>query len=259
MLKTVLLCIGAFLLAAGFFTLLALSPYIVGLIILLMNFEVGDELLLTSASPTGAYVLEVHRMNPGATEPFYIHVRRTDGGQEELIYSVRGEDSAEVEWLSEEVVRINSVTLNVPAGETYKGDTHYPESVIVTILIEAEDVYALEAEHLIARDPLGGQSVMNARYPAEPLAPGERVSLEFTHRHEIPMEDSLEQGPFGMVLTVHTGGDGAAQLPFLYEWTTDWYRVHDFTLTGSAEGGFTLTPAWDGCAIIPLEEAFGVE
>ena len=84
--------------------------------------EVGDELLLTSVSPTGAYELEVHLINPGATEPHYIHVLRTDGGRNERIYNVRGEEDAEVTWLSDEVVRINTVTLNVPAGETYKAD-----------------------------------------------------------------------------------------------------------------------------------------
>lgn len=221
--------------------------------------EVGDELLLTSVSPTGAYELEVHRINPGATEPYYIRVLRTDGGRNDRIYHVRGEEEAKVTWLSDEVVRINTVTLNVPAGETYQGDTHSPESLRVSIDVQAEGVYVLEMEYAIARDFLGGQSVMNAKYPDEPLPSGECVHFDFEHRHEIPLEDSLEAGAFGMVLSVCCEGGEAVQLPFLYEWQSGWHGTYGFVLTGSLAEGFTLTPESTACEVIPLTEAFPAE
>lgn len=219
----------------------------------------GDELLLTSISPTGAYELEVHRINPGATEPYYIRVLRTDGGRSERIYNVRGEEEAEVTWLSDEVVRINTVTLNVPAGETYQGDTHRPESMRVSIDVQAEGVYGLEMEYAIARNFLGGQSIMNAGYPDEPLPSGECVHFDLEHRRDIPMEDSLEAGAFGMVLSVYAADGEAVQLPFLYEWLTGWHSVHSFVLTGSRTEGFTLTPESAACAVIPLMDAFPAE
>lgn len=221
--------------------------------------EPGDELLLTSVSPTGAYELEVHRINPGATEPYYIRVLRTDGGRSERIYHMRGEEEAEVEWLSDEVVRINTVTLNVPAGDTYQGDIHYPESMRVSIDVQPEGVYGLEMEYAIARDFLGGQSMMNAGYPDEPLPSGECVHFDLKHRRDIPMEDSLEAGAFGMVLSVYAANGEAVQLPFLYEWLTGWHSTHSFVLTGSLAEGFTLTPESAACAVIPLTEAFPAE
>ena len=258
-LKNTLFCLGLILVALLPVLLLAVSKLIVFLVALALTFEVGDELLQTSASPTGAYVLGVHRMNPGATEPYYIHVRRTDDGRNELIYNVRGEDDAEVVWLSDEVVRINTVTLNIPAGDTYKGDTHYPEDFRVRIRIEAEDVCELNAEHFIDREFRGVYGVIDAGDPTRPFIPGERLEFPFEHRTDIPLEDSLEKGPFSFILTVHSTAGTLVRLPWLFEWQTGWGQVHDFTLTGSAKAGYTLSPGWDGCAVVPLEEAFPEE
>lgn len=233
------------------------ATFITGTIVLAADtLAPGDELLLTSVSPTGAYVLEVHRINPGATEPYHIRVLRTDGGRSERIYNVRGEEDAEVTWLSDEVVRINTVTLNIPVGETYQGDARHPESLRVSIDVQAEGVYGLEMEYAIARDFLGGQSVVSAWDPDEPLPPGECVHFNFEHRQEIPMEDSLEAGAFGMVLSVCTADGASVQLPCLYEWQSGWDRTYPFVLTGSPAKGFTLTPAFGDCAAIPLPEAF---
>jgi len=215
----------------------------------------GDELLLTSASPTGAYELEVHRINPGATEPYTIRVLRTDDGQDRQIYQMRGEEEATVEWLTDDTVCINGIVLNIAAGETYRGNFADWESIELGITIGAEDVYALEMEYGIAREALGRRGVSNAR-ESLPLSPGETYYFKFTLGEEFPRQDSLDQGPFWMVLTVYTNGNEPVQLPFLYEWSTGWRRSHTFTLSGSREDGFTLTPDFAGCTILPLEEAF---
>lgn len=215
----------------------------------------GDELLLTSASPTGAYELEVHRINPGATEPYTIRVLRTDDGQDRQIYQMRGEEEATVEWLTDDTVCINGIVLNIAAGETYRGNFADRESMELCITIDAEDVYALEMEYGIAREALGGRGVSNAR-ESLPLSPGKTYCFKFTLGEEFPRQDSLDQGPFWMVLTVYTSGNEAVQLPFFYEWNTGWRRSYDFTLSGSREDGFTLAPDFTRYTILPLEEAF---
>lgn len=238
--------------------LLCFLPYSIALILFLTAFEVGDEHLLTSASPTGAYVLEVHRINPGATEPFSIHVFRIDGEHSERIYAARGEDEAELVWLSGDTVRINTVALDLAARETYTGDLDDPEAVKVIIDVQAEGVSGFEMEYAIGRQLLGGQSVAGVWDPGQAFRSGDTFTFSFEHRRDIPLFESLRDGAFGVIPTVYTAG-GALQLPFLYEWAAEWEQTRRFTLTGSADSGFTLTPADAGCAVLPLSEAFPAE
>lgn len=238
--------------------LLALRILLFVILLIPMLFLIGspgDELLLTSASPTGAYELEVHLINPGATEPYAIRVLRTDDGQDRQIYQMRGEEEASVEWLTDDTVCINGIVLNIAAGETYRGNFADRESMKLGITIGAEDVYALEMEYGIAREALGRRGVSNAR-ESLPLSPGKTYYFKSTLGEDFPRHDSLDQGPFWMVLTVYTNGNEPVQLPFFYEWSTGWRRSHTFTLSGSREAGFTLTPDFAGCTILPLEEAF---
>ncbi len=215
----------------------------------------NDEVLLTSVSPTRAYELEVHRINPGVWEPCSIRVLRTDDGRDRQIYQMHGQEEADVKWLTDESVSINGIALDLAAGETYSGDLAHLESMELCIAIGAEDVYALEMEYGIARKAIGRCGMSNAR-ESLPLSPGETHGFHFLLGEDFPRQDSLKQGPFWMVLTVYTGDNKAIQLPFLYEWNTGWRRSHSFTLSGSRAAGFTLTPEFTGCTVLPLGEAF---
>ena len=238
--------------AAALLTIL--MQYILPLIVLLSVYEVGDELLVTSTSPGGTYTIEAHRINPGATEPFSIQCFRTDGGKKERIYTCRGEEEAEIVWLTEDTVRINTVALNLAGGETYFGDLGKPEVFSVIVAVRAEDVYGLEAEYALGRQPLGGQRVSGVKLPNETVRVFGQLRFDFSHRQAIPLMEQLAQEPFGIVLTVDAKG-GVARLPFLYEWPAEWEHTYRFTLTGSPAAGFVLTPDFDGCTVVPLAEA----
>ena len=238
--------------AAALLTIL--MQYVLPLIVFLSFWEVGDELLMTSTSPGGTYTVEAHRINPGATEPFSIQCFRTDGGKKERIYTCRGEEEAEIVWLTEDTVRINSIALNLAGGETYFGDLGKPEVFSVVVAVKAEDVYRLEAEYALGRQPLGRQSVSGVKLPNETVRVFGQLRFDFSHRQAIPLMEQLAQEPFGIVLTVDAKG-GVARLPFLYEWPAEWEHTYRFTLTGSPADGFVLTPDFDGCTVLPLAEA----
>lgn len=234
--------------------LVILLRYVLPLVILLSIYRVGDELLLTSVSPGGTYTIEVHRINPGATDPFSIHCFRTDGGRKERIYTCRGEEEATLVWLTEDTVRINTVALNLAGGETYFGDLGRPESFTVEVAVKAEGVHRLEAEYALGRNPLGRQSVSGVKLPGETVRVFGQLSFLFQHRMSVPLMEQLAEAPFGVVLTVDSR-DGLIRLPFLYEWPAEWGRTYRFTLTRSPEAGYTLTPDFDGCTVLPLPEA----
>lgn len=238
----------------GAAVLVSLLQYILPLIVFLSVYEVGDELLVTSTSPGGTYTIEAHRINPGAWEPFSIQCFRTDGGKKERIYTCRGEEEAEIIWLTEDTVRINSVALNLAGGETYFGDLGKPEVFSVIVAVRGEDVYGLTAEYALGRQPLGKQRVSGVKLPNETVRVFGQLTFHFQHRQAISLMEQLAQEPFGIVLTVDAKG-GVTELPFLYEWPAEWEHTYRFTLTGSPADGFTLTPDFDGCTVLPLTEA----
>lgn len=203
----------------------------------------GDELLLTSVSPGGSYCLEAHRINPGATEPYAIHVFRTEEGRHEQIYAVRGEDSAEIEWLTEDVVRINQVTLNLSENETFTANARAGFDVV--IVLEAGD-----AAEIVTAVTLGGsaralQGVRNA--DGSPLENSERFTHRLTMLQEIHWDDDLTRSPAGLTVTV-TPADGVpVALTDSYEWTAALGGSYAFRLAGSSADGYALTPLFDDC------------
>lgn len=221
----------------------ALLPLLLLPVFALPLLQPGDELLMTSVSPGGSHCLEVHRINPGATEPYAIHVFRTEGGRHERIYAVRGEDGAEIEWLSEDIVRINQVTLNLSENETFTADARTGFDVV--IVLEAGD-----AAEIVTTVTLGGsaralQGVRNA--DSSLLENGERFTHRLTMLQEIHWDDDLTRSPAGLTVTVIPADSAPVALTDSYEWTAALGGSYAFRLTGNSADGYALTPLFDGC------------
>ncbi len=93
---------------------------------LLFVFRIGvvqgnadDTLLFCSSSPNGKITLEVYRVEAGATVDFSIKVYRIQGTQKVLIYNAYHEYEATIQWVNDNIVRINGRELNLSQGETY--------------------------------------------------------------------------------------------------------------------------------------------
>lgn len=80
----------------------------------------GQELLLSSTSPEGSYTVSVYRNSGGATTGYAVLgvVRNNHTGRERNFYWQADRETAELEWLDEQTVKIGGVTLDV-THDTY--------------------------------------------------------------------------------------------------------------------------------------------
>lgn len=253
-LKSILVFLGGLLCAAGVLALLRALLLVLFVAMLILHGGVGDELLETSVSPTRAYELEVHRINPGATEPYTIRVLCRHAGKERQVYRMRGQEEVEVAWLSESVVRIGSVVLDLAAGERYEGDLHYPETLSLRIDLQAADVSGVEVTFGAGGECFGTRRTMLAPlFAGDPPLAGS-VIFRLAHLRDIPMENALKQGDFWLTAAVHTTGGEVIPIPQRLSWHTGWHRSHTLTLTGSAAQGYAIRPEFTGCTVLPAGE-----
>ena len=92
---------------------------ILSVMFLLSGCSASEELIEKSTSPSGKYTVEAYLMNPGATGDYSIKVYLQKVISKVLIYNKYHDYDADIKWLSDDVVVINSVTLDVSKGETY--------------------------------------------------------------------------------------------------------------------------------------------
>lgn len=80
----------------------------------------GGELINESSSPNNEYVIKAYRNNGGMTVDWAVLCTLTDNktGKTKNIYWQYRRDSAIIEWIDNDTVRINHVTLNLP-DDTY--------------------------------------------------------------------------------------------------------------------------------------------
>lgn len=210
-----------------------------------------DELLFTAVSPGGSHMLKVYRVNPGATEPFYIRADEVGPGKPRTVYNVRGQDEAEVIWLSEDEAEINGVPVNLAKGECFKANAR--GYFIVNVLVNAEDVRWLEMTVCMDREPR-----MTKHRTSVPLT-GETDAWGITARlnvlQELYWDDDLTKKKAGLIVTVDTVDGQRITLPYYWEWPAKEYGRYDFILSGSAEEGYTLTPEDVKCTVIQMEDA----
>lgn len=100
-------------------TILFILSAITVAIIFVCMIKPDEELLFESTSPDSSISLEVYRINGGATVDFSIEVYMKKGSRKKLIYNEYHEMDADVEWLSNDVVQINNIRLDLSKKQTY--------------------------------------------------------------------------------------------------------------------------------------------
>lgn len=209
-----------------------------------------DELLFTAESPGGTHTLEVYRVNPGATEPFYIRVDEVTSRKVRTVYNVRGQDEAEVIWLSEEVAQINGVPVDLTKGECFKADAR--GCFTVHVLVKAEDVRWMEMSVCMDREPRMTKHRTSVPLTDETDAWG--ITARLNVLQELHWDDDLTKKKAGLTVTVDTMDGQRIVLPYIWEWTAKGYGNYDFILTGSVEDGYTLTSEDVKCTVTPVED-----
>ena len=211
-----------------------------------------DELIFTTDSPGGSCVLEVYRVNPGATEPFYIRCDVLEVDQSRrTVYKVRGQDEAEIIWLSDTVAQINGVPVDVTSGDCFKADAR--GYFAVTVQVKAEDVSRLEMTVCMDGEPRVTQHRTSVPLTDETDAWGHKTRLNVLQ--ELHWDDDLTKKQAGLIVAVDTADGKRILLPYRWEWTAEVYGNYTFTLTGSAQAGYTLVPEGLKCTVTRLEEA----
>ena len=71
------------------------------------------ELIYTSESPSGEYIVNIYLTNGGATTDYAVRGELVEGSKKKNIYWQYHEDSADVSWIGEYEVNINGVVLDV--------------------------------------------------------------------------------------------------------------------------------------------------
>lgn len=215
----------------GMLAVLQLLPVL--FFLFLMASPSGDELLLTSVSPQGTYTLQAHRINPGATEPYSIRVFRMEDEREKRIYAVRGQEEAEIVWLSERIAAINGLVLDLVEGETF--EAYENQYFIVQLQVDAPDVQAVTIKL-----SSGGVAWFSRAEGAEGA-----LCLRETY-----WRDDLAEHPIRMTVTAETAAGEQVTLPFSWTWTARPFGgTYGFTLTGSAAAGYVLEPSGFVCGM----------
>ena len=211
-----------------------------------------DELLFTTASPGETHTLKVYRVNPGATEPFYIRADEVGAGKPRTVYNVRGQDKAEVIWLSEDEAEINGVPVNLAEGECFEANAGGYFNVMVEV--KAPDVQWLEMTVCMDGEPRLTKESTGVAI-VEPVD-GWGLSARLNVLQTLQWDDDLNVKKAGLMITVDTMDGQRITLPYIWEWTAKEYGNYTFTLTGSAEEGYALTPeGFYKCTVTPTEDA----
>lgn len=98
-------------------------------VIALTLHESGREQIGSFSSPTGKYTVDAYLTNGGATTDFGIicNIVNNENGSKRLIYRDYHIDTAEVEWIDGETVRINGIVMN--AADEYFDFGDYPNDM----------------------------------------------------------------------------------------------------------------------------------
>ncbi|MBQ2700637.1 MAG: hypothetical protein IJF65_05700 [Clostridia bacterium] len=209
------------------------------------------DLLLTSTSPSGEYVLEALRENTPAIEPYYVKVNLLEDGGKQTIYYVRGQSEAEIIWLSDTVAQINGVPVDVTSGECFKANARGYFDVMVQV--KAKDVQWLEITVCMDKEPRVTRS--RTSMPLVDPADAWGLSPRLNVLKELHWDDDLSKKKAGLTVKLRTANGQEITLPYLWEWRAKEYGSYDFTLTGSAAWGYTLTPDDVECSVTRMADA----
>lgn len=111
------------------------------------------------------------------------------------------------------------------------------QGVVVLVTVQTEDKLAgLHCEYTINGTLTGGQAIQ----PLKTFTPGEEVPISLPPDPDHPPES--EPFPFGLYLAAVTEDGTEIPVPMYYQWEARLDTPRRFTLQGSAEAGYTLTP-----------------
>ncbi len=79
----------------------------------------NGELISEERSPQGTYTVKAYLVNPHATVSYAVrgelHFNNTKARHQTIYWNYR-EETAEIEWVEENLVRVNGIAINVPYG-----------------------------------------------------------------------------------------------------------------------------------------------
>ena len=203
------------------------------------------DLLLTSTSPSGEYVLEALRENTPAIEPYYVEVNLLEDEKKRTVYYVRGQDEAEIIWLSDTVAQINGVPVDVTGGDCFKANAL--GYFTVNVQVKAADVRWLEVTVCMDGEPRLTRSRMGTELVEKVDAWG--LSNRLNVLKELHWDDDLTEKKAGLMITVETAAGERITLPGFWEWSAEEYGDYTFTLTGSWLYGYRLIPEGIDCTV----------
>lgn len=203
------------------------------------------DLLLTSTSPGGEYVLEALRENTPAIEPYYLEVNLLENDKKRTVYYVRGQSEAEIIWLSDTEAQINGVPVDVTSGDCFKANAR--GYFTVNVQVKAADVRWLEVTVCMDGEPRLTRSRTHEEL-VEQMDAWE-LSARLNVLQELHWDDDLTKKQAGLMITVETASGERMTLPYLWEWSAKEYGDYTFTLTGSRGYGYSLMPAGFSCTV----------
>lgn len=80
---------------------------------------IKENLVKTSASPNKTHNVEVYEAEGGATVGRSVRVYLVEDGKKKRIYDKYHDYEENINWISEDVIQINDVPLDLSKGETY--------------------------------------------------------------------------------------------------------------------------------------------
>lgn len=255
-LRDVLVVVGGMLGVGGVIWLLRkFFAVSMGLILAAMMFYYHgdmDELLFTTVSPGGTHSLEIYRVNPGATEPYYIRADVLEKGEKRrTVYNVRGQSEAEIVWQSDTEAEINGVPVDVTSGECFK------VNALGYFYVEVDATAVPEAKYLQLTVFMDGEERTSQRFHL--FHTGEDGNLAYGKLwlyvlKELHWDDDLTKEKAGLTVTVETADGQRIVLPYRWEWKAKEYGRYTFVLTGSEAEGYALTPQKFACTVTPVGE-----
>lgn len=244
----ILVIIGGLLGCCGFMLVLRKIGVVAMGLLLAGLLAAGEsyDLLLTSTSPSGEYVLEALRENTPAIEPFYVEVNLLEDDKKRTVYYVRGQDEAEIIWLSDTVAQINGVPVDVTSGDCFKANAR--GYFTVDVQVKAEDVRWLEMTVCMDGEPRLTKSRVGEAIvePEDTWALSARLNV----LKELHWDDDLTKKKAGLMITLETAVGERITLPSLWEWETSVYGYTTFTLTGSMQEGYHLVREGGECTVV---------
>ena len=203
------------------------------------------DLLLTSTSPGGEYVLEALRENTPAIEPYYVEVNLLEGDRKRTVYYVRGQSEAEIIWLSDTEAQINGVPVDVTSGDCFKANAR--GYFTVNVQVKAADVRWLEVTVCMDGEPRLTRSRTHEEL-VEQMDAWE-LSARLNVLQELHWDDDLIKKQAGLMITVETASGERMTLPYLWEWSAKEYGDYTFTLSGCKEAGYSIAANGFECSV----------